>query len=249
MHPMAMPSTPSSIDPQALARKSAELEHATPTEILRYAFEAYPRIAISTAFGVEGCALIDLAVKVKPDVQVFTVDTGYLFPETLALKERLEAKYGLRVTVFSAAESVAEHEARRGKLYTVDTDACCALRKVEPTERAIRGLDAWIAGLRRDQAKTRAAIQILDLVAQPDGAPLVKVSPLATWTRKDTWAYVLANDVPYNPLLDQGYASIGCWPCTRAIQAGEDERAGRWGGQKSECGIHTFLPKTGGGTA
>ena len=227
-----------------LARRSRALESAPPEEILAFAFETYaPKVAISTAFGVEGCALIDLAATVRPDVQVFTVDTGYLFPETLALRQRLEERYGIRVTVFTPAESVAEHERRRGQLYTVNTDACCALRKVEPTERAIRGLDAWIAGLRRDQSKTRAEIPILDLLAHPDGSPLVKVSPLAGWTRKDTWRYVLDHEVPYSPLLDQGYTSIGCWPCTRAVKPGEDERAGRWGGSKAECGIHTFLPK------
>ncbi len=228
------------IDPAELAARSRELEGAAPADILRFALAAWPRdeIAISTAFGVEGCALIDLAVRIDPAVQVFTVDTGYLFAETLELRARLEARYGIKVTTFTPAETVAEHEHKRGKLYTVDTDACCAIRKVEPTERAVRGLSAWIAGLRRDQSSTRAGIQILDVLKHADGSPLVKVSPLANWTRKDTWKYVLEHEVPYSPLLDQGYTSIGCWPCTRAVQPGEDERAGRWNGAKAECGIH-----------
>jgi len=233
---------PPLFEPGELGARSRELDGAPPEQILRFAFATWPRIAISTAFGVEGCALVDLAVKIRPDVQVFTVDTGYLFAETHELQRKLEHRYGIRVTTFRAPESLAEHEAKRGKLYTVDTDACCAIRKVEPTERAVRGLDAWIAGLRRDQSKTRAGIQILDLLSHPDGAPLVKVSPLANWTRKDTWKYVMEHGVPYNPLLDQGYTSIGCWPCTRAVKPGEDERAGRWNGAKAECGIHTFLP-------
>ena len=233
-------------DPGALQKKSAELEHATAQEILAYALETYaPRIAISTAFGVEGCALVHMAVQIDPSVRVYTVDTGYLFAETQALAQRLAEKYGVHIETFHPALTVAEQDERHGPdLYARDSDACCAMRKVEPTQRALAGLDAWIAGLRRDQGgPTRAHIQILERYDHEDGAPLIKVHPLASWTRSDTWRYVLQNEVPYNPLLDQGYKSIGCWPCTRAVDAGDDERAGRWGGRKAECGIHTFLPR------
>jgi phosphoadenosine phosphosulfate reductase len=229
-------------DADALAARSRELEGAPPVEILRFAFATWDRIAISTAFGPEGCALIHMAVGEKPDIPVFTVDTGFLFPESIALRQAFVDRYGIKLRVLEGAVSLVEQERRHGPaLYQRDTDTCCALRKVEPTRRALDGLDAWIAGLRRDQGKSRAAIDVLERYDHDDGAPLVKVNPLASWTRKDTWAYLMKHEVPYNPLLDQGYKSIGCWPCTRPVDAGADERAGRWGGQKSECGIHTFL--------
>lgn len=231
-----------------LAAQSQVLEGAAPEDILRFAYATWHRIAISTAFGVEGCALVDMAVKVRgPEgLQVFTVDTDFLFEETRALQRRLEERYGIQVRVFKGAVTLAEQEARFGaRLYERDTDQCCALRKVEPTQRALEGLDAWIAGIRRDQGESRRGIRILERYDHPDGSPLVKINPLASWTRKDTWAYVMKHDVPYNPLLDQGYKSIGCWPCTRPVDEGAEERAGRWGGQKAECGIHTFLVRKG----
>lgn len=231
-----------------LEAQSRAFEGAPPEEILRFAYATWPRVAISTAFGVEGCALIDMAVKIHgaDGLQVFTVDTHFLFDETQALRRRLEERYAIRVTVFSGSVTLEEQDRRFGeRLYERDTDQCCALRKVEPTRRALAGLDAWIAGLRRDQGESRRGIQILERYDHPDGSPLVKVNPLANWTRKDTWAYVMKHDVPYNPLLDQGYTSIGCWPCTRPVEAGADERAGRWGGQKAECGIHTFMIRKG----
>lgn len=235
-------------DAEALKQKSAELEGRSPHEILSWALAEYrPRIGISTAFGVEGCALIDMAVKIDPKMPVFTVDTDFLFPETRELIRRFVEKYGIALTTFKGAVSVAEQERIHGPaLYERDTDLCCALRKVEPTKRAVALLDAWIAGLRRDQGPSRAGIQILERYDHDDGSPLIKVNPLVGWTRKDTWNYVLEHEVPYNPLLDQGYKSIGCWPCTRAVGAGEDERAGRWAGSgKSECGIHTFMERKG----
>jgi len=234
-------------EPDALARKSKELEGATPEQILAFAFETYPKIAISTAFGVEGCALVDMAVKLRPDVPVFTVDTDYLFAETLALRDRLVEKYKLNLKVLRPLITIEEQTQRHGlNLYQSNPDQCCAIRKVEPAQRAIEGLDAWITGLRRDQSESRAAIQILERYDHADGQPYVKVNPLANWTRKDTWRYVMANGVPYNELLDRGYKSVGCWPCTRPVGEGEDERAGRWAGQgKTECGIHTFAARKG----
>ncbi len=233
-------------DPAELAHKSRELETASPQEILAWAIAEYnPRIAISTAFGVEGCALVDMALRIDPSVAVFTVDTGFLFPETQALIDRFAAGRGMNLTTFRGELPRQEQDRRHGlALYARDSDLCCALRKVEPTRRAVTGLDAWIAGLRRDQGPTRAGIQILERYDHDDGTPLVKVNPLARWTRKDTWAYVVEHDVPYNELLDAGYKSIGCWPCTRPVEAGGDERSGRWGGSvKKECGIHTFMER------
>jgi phosphoadenosine phosphosulfate reductase len=233
------------VDAEALAAQSRTLEGAPPEAILAWAFAEYaPRIAISTAFGVEGCVLVDMAVRVDPKVKVFTVDTGMLFPESIELRERLRERYRLDLTVWRP-EAPELH--RQGlALYARDADACCALRKVEPTRRALAGLDAWVTGLRRDQGPSRAGIQILERYGHDDGSPLIKVNPLARWTRNDSWRYALEHDVPYNPLLDQGYKSVGCWPCTEPVDAGADERAGRWAGSaKTECGIHTFLAKAG----
>jgi phosphoadenosine phosphosulfate reductase len=231
-------------DRDALAERSRSFEGARPEDILAWALAEYaPRIAISTAFGVEGCALVAMAVAIDPKIAIFTVDTGFMFPETAALARRLAERYGVEITTLIGAVSKAEQERRHGlALYARDSDLCCALRKVEPTRRAVAGLDGWIAGLRRDQGPSRAGIQILERLGHDDGTPLVKINPLAAWTRADTWRYVLANQVPYNELLDQGYKSIGCWPCTEPAGDGADERAGRWAGTaKKECGIHTFL--------
>jgi phosphoadenosine phosphosulfate reductase len=229
-----------------LAARSAELEGRSAQEILAWALPQYaPKVAISTAFGVEGCALIDMAVRIDPKVQVFTVDTDFLFPETHELMQRIVERYRITLTTFKGGVTKEEQERRHGlALYGRDTDLCCSLRKVEPTKRAVAGLNAWIAGLRRDQGKSRAGIQILERYDHDDGSPLIKVNPLARWTRADTWRYVLENGVPYNKLLDDGYKSIGCWPCTAPVGAGDDERAGRWAGsQKKECGIHTFMER------
>jgi phosphoadenosine phosphosulfate reductase len=232
--------------PEEVKARAAELEGQPPEAILRYAFETFPRTAISTAFGPEGCALVAMAVGIKPDVQVFTVDTDFLFAESLELRQRFVDKYGLRLEVLRGTVTLEEQNRKHGlNLWQRDTDTCCALRKVEPTRRALVGLDAWIAGLRRDQSKSRSQIDVLELFAREGEPPLVKVNPLALWTRKDTWDYLLKHDVPYNRLLDEGYKSIGCWPCTRPVDADADERAGRWGGQKSECGIHTFMERKG----
>jgi phosphoadenosine phosphosulfate reductase len=229
---------------QALARKSAELETRPAQEIVAWALAEYaPRVGISTAFGVEGCALIDMAARLDAKIQVFTVDTDFLFPETHELMARISERYKIEIQRVKGEVSKEEQERVHGvALWERNPDACCALRKVEPTQRAVAGLDAWLAGIRRDQGPSRAGIRILERYDHADGSPLVKVNPLATWTRNDTWKYVMANDVPYSPLLDQGYKSIGCWPCTRPVDAGADERAGRWAGtDKKECGIHTFM--------
>ena len=227
-------------DPQELAHHAERLDGAEPSAILEFALREYaPAVAISTAFGVEGCALIHMAVQIDPKVKVFTIDTGYLFRETQQLRYKFIDKYGIDLTVFEPELTVPQQERKHGlKLFQTDPDRCCAMRKVEPNKRALAGLDCWIAGLRRDQSSTRAHIKVLELHKHDDGSPLVKVNPLARWTRNDTWKFVLANDVPYNELLDRGYTSLGCWPCTRAIAPGEDERAGRWNGEKTECGIH-----------
>ena len=224
--------------------RAHDLEEKSPEEILGWAFATFPNIAISTAFGPEGCALVAMSSRIHPGVRVFTIDTDFLFEESVALRRRFLDKYPIDLQVLKGEVTLAEQDRRHGlNLWQRDTDQCCALRKVEPTRRALHGLDAWIAGLRRDQGKSRSALEIVEVYEREGEAPLVKVNPLARWTRKDTWDYLLKHEVPYNPLLDLGYKSIGCWPCTRPVAADADERAGRWGGQKAECGIHTFMAK------
>ncbi len=228
-----------------VAEARRALDGKSPEEVLAWAFAAFPRIAISTAFGPEGCALVAMAISLKPDIKIFTIDTDFLFQESIELREKFVSKYGANIEVVRGAVSIEEQNRRHGlNLWQRDTDLCCALRKVEPTERVLGGLDAWIAGLRRDQSETRANIDVVEYYERPQG-PLFKINPLLHWTRKDTWDYLLNNDIPYNPLLDQGYKSIGCWPCTKPVAADADERAGRWGGQKAECGIHTFMARKG----
>lgn len=171
--------------------------------------------------------------RIDKTVPVVFLNTGFLFPETIALKDEFVAKYGINVLEITPASDP-------GPLYQTDTDACCNIRKVEPMERAIKGYDAWISALRRDQSGTRANIDVVE-ETEFGGRPVVKVYPLASWTRSQVWKYILDNKVPYNPLHDQGYKSIGCWPCTRRVSDDEDERAGRWSGtDKTECGLHTI---------
>jgi phosphoadenosine phosphosulfate reductase len=234
-----------------IARQSEVLEDKSPQDILRWAQGHFPggRIGISTAFGAEGCVLLDMAAELgAPSWPIFYIDTGFAFAETNALVGTFEARYpGLRIEVVRPLQTIDEQAAAHGPaLYDRDPDRCCALRKVEPMDRSLHRFDAWISARRRDMASTRAQIPVLELVQKPgpDGArrDLVKVNPLAAWTKKKVWDYLVSRQVPYNPLYDQGYASIGCWPCTRPVQPGEDERAGRWAGKgKVECGIHTFM--------
>lgn len=225
-------------------RAAAELEGAPAEAIAGFALAAYPRLALSTAFGPEGCALVHLCSALRPGVTVFTVDTGLLFPESVALRQAFAARYPIRLQVVEPALSLVEQERLHGaSLHRRDPERCCGLRKVEPTARVLAGLDAWVAGLRRDQSPGRAAIAVLERYLHADGTPLIKVNPLARWSRADTWRYLVDHQVPYNPLLDEGYRSIGCRPCTRRVSDDEPERAGRWDGRKDECGIHTFLDR------
>ncbi len=219
---------------------NARLANATPREIIRWAVERYhPRLTMATAFGAEGCILLHLLAEVEPGVRVFNLDTGYQFPETLELRDRIAERYGIEVELVGAETSVAQYEALHGgPLYAVKPDQCCYDRKIVPLRRALVGYDAWITAIRADQSKDRAAAAV---VAPDAKFGLMKVNPLLKWSRRDVWAFIETHKVPYNPLFDRGYASIGCWPCTRPVQAGEDERAGRWAGQaKTECGLHSL---------
>lgn len=219
---------------------SDAMENNTPQQILRWAWDTYgPALTMATAFGAEGCAIIAMLSEITRDMYLFNLDTGYQFPETLDTRQRLMDKYGIPIHLISAEQTTDAMEAEHGgPLYAANPDLCCHIRKVVPLERAVQGYEAWISAIRRDQAPTR---RHASLVGWDKKFALVKVNPLANWTKRDVWDYILQNDVPYNPLHDQGYPSIGCWPCTQAVGAGEDDRAGRWAGQaKKECGLHVL---------
>jgi phosphoadenosine phosphosulfate reductase len=181
--------------------------------------------------------LLDLALRLDPQINVFVVDTELLFPETYALLARVEARYGIAVERVLPRQSVAAQNASHGDaLWLREPDACCDLRKVEPLHRHLRGFDAWLTAVRRDQSDSRSEIAVW---SWDERAQIVKVAPLAAWTEDDVWAYVQAYDVPVNTLHFDGYPSIGCVHCTRRVAAGEPARAGRWAGfDKVECGIH-----------
>ena len=209
-----------------------------PQEILRWAVEEYqPGLALACSFGgPSGMALLDMMMRIDRTVEVFYLDTDFLFPETYRLRDVAAEKYGFRPAGYMSLLTPSEQAAKHGEaLWTRDPDLCCAIRKVEPNRRALEGRRAWISGIRRDQSKTRSDIGI---VQWDDKFGLVKVNPLADWTEPQVWKYLLDNDVPYNELHDQNYPSIGCTYCTRPVKAGEDARSGRWQGfDKTECGI------------
>jgi phosphoadenosine phosphosulfate reductase len=184
-----------------------------------------------------GLVLLDMALRIEPKLPVYYLDTGLLFAETYAFIRRVEERYGIAVTGVQPELSLVDQARRHGEaLWERDPDACCAMRKVAPQRAFLANYDAWITGLHQTTIATRQAVRS---VAWDAGSNLLKVSPLASWSDLDIAAYADANDIPHNPLTDAGYASIGCVPCTRRVQPGEDARAGRWAGfAKTECGLH-----------
>lgn len=225
--------------------KVKELEGKNAEEVLCWAFEAYhPRIALASSFGAEDVVLIDMMAKINPNARVFTLDTGRLNQETYDVMDRVREKYGIKVEVmFPKAETVEAMVREKGMNLFYDSienrKECCGIRKVEPLNRALRDLDAWITGLRRQQSVTRTAVAKVEQDEAHNN--MVKINPLADWTRDQVGDYIKRHDVPYNKLHDLGYPSIGCAPCTRAVKPGEDERAGRWWWEQpesKECGLH-----------
>lgn len=200
-------------------------------------------IAMASGFGPEGMVLIDMAARLRPDFRVFTLDTGLLFPETYALMEEVEERYAIQIDRLKPVLTVDQQEHQHGAtLWLRDPDSCCAMRKIEPLRKKLATLDAWITAIRRDQTRARANAQKVEWDPK---FGLIKVNPLCDWTSAMVWEYIRENDVPYNSLHDDGFPSIGCWPCTRAVRSGEDPRAGRWSGfAKNECGLHQGVPLT-----
>ena len=209
-------------------------------EILVWAVSRFgSRFTMATAFGPEGMCLIHMLAELAPATPIFNLDTGYQFPETLEMRQRVLDRYGMAVEFKRPVLSVEEFEAANGgPVYTNDPDRCCNERKLTVLHEAIKGKHAWASAIRRDQSPDRELAPIIGWDAR---FKLVKVSPLANWTRADVWSFIRKHDVPYNPLHDQGYLSVGCRPCTRSVMAGDDERSGRWCGfKKTECGLHSL---------
>ena len=228
---------------QLIERDAFEAKSAQ--DLVRWALEEFgDRIALASSFGAEDVALIDMMVKVKVNPRVFTLDTGRLNQETYDVIDKVRERYRIPVEVmFPNAEAVEQMVREKGLnlfYHSVENrKLCCGIRKVEPLKRALATVDAWMTGLRRDQVVTRAAVKKVDVDADHGG--IVKINPLADWTWEQVIGYVKQNGVPYNALHDQGYPSIGCAPCTRAIKPGEDFRAGRWWWERpeqKECGLH-----------
>ena len=222
----------------SVAQWADELEAADPQAICAWAVSTFgDKVALASSFGVEDMCLIDMLVRAAPTPRVFYLDTGLLFPETYALADAVAARYGFVPERRRPALTLARQAEHYGdRLWERDPDACCRMRKVEPLGQMLKGLDAWITGIRRDQTPFRAGARVVEL----DGKfGLIKINPLVRWTTGQVWRYVRQHRVPYNPLHDQGYPSIGCVPCTRPVRLGDDPRAGRWANlDKTECGIH-----------
>lgn len=236
------------IDATDIARWSRELEGRATADVLAWAWGQFgARAAIGTSFQGAGLVMMHLAAEAGLRFPVFTIDTGLLFPETVALKERLEGFLGIRIeTLVPELDVEAQARQQGAALWERDPDLCCTLRKVLPLRDRLRDLDGWITGLRREQSETRAGIGLLELQVDDEvgGRPLVKLNPMVGWSREEVWDYIRRHGVPYNPLHDRGYRSIGCWPCTARAADGGGERAGRWTGfAKTECGIHTFMQR------
>lgn len=213
-------------------------EERTAEELLTWAAERFAgRVTLTCSWQRQSSVLVDMLWRVGAEVRIVEFDTGVLFPETHATRDRLVERYGIEVETILPRQTVAEQAATEGPaLWDRDPDRCCSLRKVEPMARAMADTDAWITGIRRAQSVTRRGARKVELA--PDRG-LVKIQPLADWSDEDVTAYLYLHDVPYNPLHDEGYPSIGCFPCTRAVSPGDDPRAGRWAdSRKTECGLH-----------
>jgi phosphoadenosine phosphosulfate reductase len=224
-----------------------DLQGKSPQDILAYALNEFDNIAISFS-GAEDVVLIDMAMKVRKDVEVFSLDTGRLHPETYRFIEKVRQHYGIAIDVqFPDQQAVSDlvHEKGLFSFYQDDHKECCGIRKILPLKRKLLTLDAWITGQRRDQSPdTRNEIPVLqeDRAFSRPGETLSKFNPLANWTSQQVWNYIRSNKVPYNELHDRGFISIGCEPCTRATGPGQHEREGRWWWEeatKKECGLHS----------
>ncbi len=218
---------------------AASLEGQSALAILTWAARFAPRITFATGFGAEGCVVIDLIARNQLPIDLFTLDTGVLFPETYALWRQLEARYGVTIRAVHPAQTLDAQAAAHGPaLWTREPDRCCELRKLGPLRAELAGFDAWITAIRRDQTTDRASAKIVEADRK---FGLIKINPLAAWSEAAVWAFAKDNNVATHPLHARGFRSIGCAPCTSAVGDGEDPRAGRWRGTgKTECGLHAL---------
>ncbi len=232
------------LDQREIERLQAELAAAEPEEVLAWAYRRFPRTAIVASFQIESSVLIDMACRLRDQVEVITLDTGRLHQETFEIIDTFQQRYPVQIRVVSPDPGeVAEMTGRHGvNLFYRSPELrllCCEVRKSRPLARALRGVDAWVTGLRRDQSPTRAVTPVVALDEAHGG--IAKLAPLAAWTADRVWEYVRRHQVPYHPLHDRGYPSIGCAPCTRPVQPGGDPRSGRWWWEQDtvkECGLH-----------
>lgn len=231
------------------SKLNEQLKETSAFEVLKYFLENYKnRIALASSMGAEDQVLTEMIAKIDPSARIFTLDTGRVFPETYELIEKTNARYKINIEVFfPEREQVEKMVAEKGiNLFYESIEnrrLCCHIRKIVPLKRALKDLDVWISGLRRSQSITRNDIQ---MVEWDEGNQKIKINPLLNWEEEEVWAYIKANNIPYNTLHDQGFASIGCQPCTRALSPGEDIRAGRWWWENpdlKECGLHVKQPK------
>lgn len=232
---------------------SARFASAPRQDLLAWGLKCFDRrIALSSSFGAEDVVLIDMLAGIDPKARVFTLDTLRLHTETYSVIDAVRARYGVELEILypdlGAVDAMVKAHGYNCFYQGVDfRKMCCGIRKVEPLERALGGLDAWITGMRQDQGSTRADVALVEIDDVHGG--LIKLNPLADWTSDMVWAYISAHDVPYNELHDRGFPSIGCAPCTRAVQPGDDPRAGRWWWEldptQKECGIHVGYDPSG----
>jgi phosphoadenosine phosphosulfate reductase len=222
--------------------RALDLEERPAEEVLAWAVDRFAgRIVLTCSWQMQSSVLVDMLDRIGAEIRIVELDTGLLFPETYETRDRLIERYDLTVERVDPPQTVAEQALSEGpELWRRDPDRCCALRKVAPLGRALVGMDAWITGIRRVQSPGRLTARKVDM---DESRGVVKIQPLVDWTDEDVVGYLYAHDVPYNPLHDQGYPSIGCTPCTRAVREGEDARAGRWAHKgKTECGLHLPSP-------
>jgi phosphoadenosine phosphosulfate reductase len=218
---------------------------SSPEEVLKWVLGAFgERVALASSFGAEDVVLIDMLAQITPEPRIFALDTGRLHEATYEVMERVRERYGISIEVYYPQREAVEELERQQGFYSFrkSLDArhfCCKIRKVEPLNRALGGLNAWITGLRREQSVTRTEVGVIESDESRGG--LLKFNPLAGWTQEQVWDYIRKHDVPYNRLHDEGFPSIGCEPCTRAVAPGEHPRAGRWWWEtpeQKECGLH-----------
>lgn len=223
---------------EAIIREKAEaFEHAPPEQVIEWATQTFPNLTLACSFGAEDVVLVDMLQKISPATDIFYLDTDFHFQETYETRDRIAARYGIRFVQVKPALTPEEQAQQYGdELWKKDPNACCNLRKVEPLKAILAKYEAWITGIRRDQAPTRANAKKVEYDTK---FGLVKFNPLADWTSDRVWDYIRKHDLIYNPLHECNYPSIGCEYCTRPVMPGEDPRAGRWAGsEKTECGLH-----------